>query len=58
MVRNKAQREVIMSILAREGSLNSIKMLNTDINERLYVHDDDPNSDQAELSEILSQFNL
>ena len=45
MVRNKAQREVIMSILAREGSLNSIKMLNTDINERLYVHDDDPNSD-------------
>jgi hypothetical protein len=46
-----------LSILAREDQLNSPKMIESEINDRIYVNDDDPQSDNADITEILTQFN-
>lgn len=55
-IQNTVQRDIIPLFLAKENEFSQLSQIDKMINDRLNTHSEDPNSENAEIEDLLHNF--
>ena len=56
LIKIGAKKEVIASLLSQLSNLNTLQNIEKNLNSRLMDHSQDPNSENADISDLLEKF--